>query len=36
MEEKEWVTIDGQEWAMTEKGFEEAANLYNKQSENNE
>lgn len=36
MEEKQWVRINGQEWSMTQKGFEEAANLYNKQPENNE
>lgn len=29
MEEKEWVKVTGQDWLMTEKGYEAAANLYN-------
>ncbi|GEQ84756.1 zinc ABC transporter permease [Patiriisocius marinistellae] len=36
MEEKEWITLNKQEWAMTEKGFNEAENLFNKQLEVNE
>ncbi|MCW9036618.1 MULTISPECIES: metal ABC transporter permease [Altibacter] len=30
MEDKEWITINGQQWALTSKGFNEAMNLYNK------
>ncbi|GAK92608.1 manganese ABC transporter [Nonlabens ulvanivorans] len=29
LEEKDWITIQGQNWSMTEDGFETAANLYN-------
>ncbi|GAK88361.1 manganese ABC transporter [Nonlabens ulvanivorans] len=29
LEEKGWITIQGQNWSMTEDGFETAANLYN-------
>ncbi|PQJ31619.1 zinc transporter [Nonlabens arenilitoris] len=29
LEEKKWITIQGQNWSMTEDGFETAANLYN-------
>ena len=29
LEEKNWITIQGQNWSMTEDGFETAANLYN-------
>ncbi|MGJ8665468.1 MAG: metal ABC transporter permease [Patiriisocius sp.] len=36
MEENEWIILDKQNWAMTEKGFEEASNLYNTQSRPNE
>lgn len=35
LEEKEWITIQGQQWSLTSLGFEEAKNLYNQQ-ENNE
>ncbi|WP_124979309.1 metal ABC transporter permease [Nonlabens xiamenensis] len=28
--EKDWITIQGQNWSMTSTGFETAANLYNK------
>ncbi len=28
MEEKEWVKVRGQKWAMTEKGYDAAVNLY--------
>jgi len=35
LEEKEWITIQGQQWSLTSLGFEEAENLYNQQ-ENNE
>ncbi len=34
LEEKEWISIQGQEWAMTDKGFSEAKNLYNQQLKN--
>lgn len=30
LEEKEWVLVAGQSWSMTEKGYDAAANLYNK------
>ncbi len=29
LEEKEWITLSGQEWSMTQKGFSQAENLYN-------
>ncbi|MGJ8683157.1 MAG: metal ABC transporter permease [Nonlabens sp.] len=29
LEEKDWITIQGQNWSMTADGFETAANLYN-------
>lgn len=29
LEEKEWVSVEGQKWSMTEKGYDAAANLYN-------
>lgn len=29
LEEKEWVTISGQQWSMTQKGFDEAKDMYN-------
>jgi manganese/zinc/iron transport system permease protein len=32
MEDKEWITLDKQEWAMTEKGFIQAQNLYTQQA----
>ena len=28
MEEKQWITVNQQQWALTNKGFEEAKNLY--------
>ncbi len=31
LEDKEWITLTGQQWAMTERGFEEAKNLYSQQ-----
>ncbi|MDC8002517.1 metal ABC transporter permease [Aureisphaera galaxeae] len=31
MEEKDWITITGQQWALTSKGFHKAENLYNQQ-----
>lgn len=34
LEEKQWISIDGRQWAMTQKGFEEAENLYNQQKPN--
>jgi manganese/zinc/iron transport system permease protein len=34
MEAKEWVIIKGQEWSLTEKGFKQAKNLYNQQTNN--
>ena len=27
--DKNWITIQGQDWALTEEGFETAENLYN-------
>ena len=33
MEEKEWIIIDKQQWALTQKGFSEAKNMYNQQQE---
>lgn len=33
IEEKEWITINGQEWALTEKGFSEAENMFNKNND---
>lgn len=30
LEEKDWITIQGQDWSMTKTGFSTAANLYNK------
>lgn len=34
LEEKSWITIQGQQWSMTEIGFSKAKNLYNQQEEN--
>lgn len=34
MEEKEWITLKGQQWSLTEKGFIEAKDLYNQQPKN--
>lgn len=34
MEEKEWISLSGQSWALTEKGFDEAKDLYNQQPKN--
>jgi len=34
LEEKQWISIHGKQWAMTKKGFEEAQNLYNQQKPN--
>ena len=31
MEERDWITISGQQWALTSQGFDEAKNLYNQQ-----
>ena len=31
LEEKEWVVLTKQNWAMTQKGFNEAANMFNQQ-----
>ncbi|AUP79207.1 metal ABC transporter permease [Flavivirga eckloniae] len=33
---KNYVTLNGNMWSLTEEGFKTAANLYNQQSENNE
>ena len=33
---KNYVTLDGNMWSLTENGFEVASNLYNQQNENNE
>jgi len=35
LEEKDWITLSGQQWALTNEGFSEAKNLYNQQ-ENHE
>lgn len=29
LEEKQWITLSGQKWSMTQKGFSKAENLYN-------
>ena len=34
LEEKNWITIAGQEWSMTINGYNKAKNLYNQQEEN--
>ena len=34
--DRNYVTLDGQMWSLTENGFKTASNLYNQQSENNE
>lgn len=34
LEEKQWITLLGQQWSLTDKGFNEARNLYNQQSKN--
>ncbi len=31
LEEKDWITLSGQQWALTQKGFHSAENLYNQQ-----
>jgi manganese/zinc/iron transport system permease protein len=31
LEERKWISLRGQEWAMTQEGFKEAKNLYNQQ-----
>jgi len=31
LEEKQWIVINGQQWSMTPKGYNEAKNLYNQQ-----
>ncbi|MFT5078149.1 MAG: manganese/zinc/iron transport system permease protein [Patiriisocius sp.] len=36
MEENEWITLDGQKWALTQKGFEEARTMFDKKEENNQ
>ncbi|MEM7186336.1 MAG: metal ABC transporter permease [Bacteroidota bacterium] len=33
LEEKNWITLSGQQWAMTAKGFKKAKNLYNQLEE---
>ncbi len=33
---KNYVTLDGNMWSLTEEGFKTASNLYNQQTENNE
>ena len=35
MEDNEWITLDGQEWALTQKGFEEASTMFDKKEVNN-
>jgi manganese/zinc/iron transport system permease protein len=34
LEENEWITLFGQQWSMTPKGFNEAKDLYNQQNKN--
>ncbi len=34
LEEKDWIKISGQQWALTPKGFHQAENLYNQQINN--
>ena len=34
LEEKQWITLSGQQWAMTKEGFLKAKNLYNQPSPN--
>ena len=34
LEEKQWITLLGQQWSLTDKGFNEARDLYNQQSKN--
>lgn len=34
MEEKDWITLSGQQWAITQKGFDSAKNLYNQNVKN--
>lgn len=34
LEEKDLITISGQQWAMTKKGYKKAENLYNQQQNN--
>jgi manganese/zinc/iron transport system permease protein len=36
LEEKNYITITGTEWSLTQEGFETASNLYNQQSKNDE
>jgi manganese/zinc/iron transport system permease protein len=33
LEEKNWIALNGQEWALTPHGFKKAKNLYNQQEE---
>ncbi|MBL4662763.1 MAG: metal ABC transporter permease [Flavobacteriaceae bacterium] len=33
LEEKNWITLSGQQWAMTTNGFKKAKNLYNQQEQ---
>ncbi|MBX2828126.1 MAG: metal ABC transporter permease [Flavobacteriaceae bacterium] len=32
LEEKDWITLSGQQWALTAKGFHKAENLFNQQN----
>lgn len=34
LEEKEWITVSGQQWALTQKGFDEARDMYNQTLKN--
>ena len=36
LEEKNYITISGTEWSLTQEGFKTASNLYNQQSNNDE
>ncbi len=33
LEEKDWITLTGQQWSLTQKGFNKAKNLYNQQED---
>lgn len=34
LEEKQWITLSGQQWSLTEEGFNKAHNLYNQPAKN--
>lgn len=35
LEQKSYISIEGNMWSLTQKGFNKAANLYNQQTNNN-